>query len=89
MLLPLTSEILELAMRLISPDTFPESAAVDAIHIAAATAYGCDYLLTWNFKHINNAQIKRAIMKIVVTYGYEPTIICTPDELMGLERHSG
>jgi hypothetical protein len=28
-------------------------------------AQGADYLLTWNFKHINNAEMKSAITKVV------------------------
>jgi len=82
-LLPLTGEILDIARRLIDPGPYPKRAAADAIHIAAATAYGCDYLLTWNFKHINNAQIKREATRIIEEYGYRPTTICTPEELMG------
>jgi len=41
-LLPLTGEILDIARRLIDPGPYPKKAAADAIHIAAATAYGCD-----------------------------------------------
>ncbi len=82
-LLPLTEEVLGIAKRLINPGPFPRKAAADSIHIAAATAYGCDYLLTWNFKHINNAQIKREAARIIEQYGYQATTICTPDELMG------
>jgi hypothetical protein len=82
-LLPLTGEILVVAQRLVDPGPLPLKGATDAIHIAVATAYGCDYLLTWNFKHINNAQIKRKVTRIIEEYGYQPTTICTPDELMG------
>jgi hypothetical protein len=74
---------MEMATRLIEPGPFPRTTTADAIHVAAATAYGCDYLLTWNFKHINTAQIKRATMRVIEAYGYEPTIICTPDEFVG------
>lgn len=84
-LLPLSPEILELSRHLLRAGPFPEKAAADAIHIAAATVYGCDYLLTWNFKHINNAQIKREAIRIIEGYGYESTTICTPDELVGPE----
>jgi hypothetical protein len=82
-LLPLNDEILAISRRLLHPGPFPANAALDAIHIAAATVFGCEYLLTWNFKYINNAQIKRRATRIIEEYGYEPTTICTPDELMG------
>ncbi|MEO8592251.1 MAG: type II toxin-antitoxin system VapC family toxin [Candidatus Solibacter sp.] len=82
-LLPLTREILELARRLVDPGPLPKKAEADALHIAAATVYGCEFLLTWNFKHINNAQMKREATRIIEEYGYQPATICTPDELMG------
>jgi hypothetical protein len=81
--LALTGEILEIARRLVEPGPFPKRAASDAIHLAAATAFGCEYLLTWNFKHINNAQIKREATRIIEEYGYRAPTICTPEELMG------
>ncbi len=64
-LLPLTAPILYLASKLVDPRPFPKRADADAVHIAVATAYGCEYLLTWNFKHINNAQLKRAATRIM------------------------
>jgi hypothetical protein len=82
-LLPLTREILEVAKRLVYPGPFPRKAEADALHVAAATVYGCEFLLTWNFKHINNAQMKRDASRIIEEYGYQPATICTPEELMG------
>ena len=83
-LLPLAGEILEVAERLIgSAGPLPGKSADDAIHIAAATVYRCDFLLTRNFKHINNAFIRPEIERIIRSYGYQPPNICTADELMG------
>jgi len=56
---------------------------------SVATVYGCEYLLTWNFKHINNAQIKREATRIIERYGYQAPTICTPEELMGLDGAQG
>ena len=41
-----------------------------------------DYLLTWNCKHIANAAMRSQIEQIGYARGYEPVIICTPEELM-------
>jgi hypothetical protein len=60
----------------------PEKAAADALHIAIATVQGMDYLLTWNLKHIANATIRNTIADACRQRGYEPPIICTPEELM-------
>jgi len=87
--LDLNEEIMGLARQLLSPGAFPPKAETDAIHLAVATAYGCEYLLTWNFKHINNARIKRTANSIIRSYGYEPPTICTPDELTGPDTKQG
>lgn len=83
-LLEANPAILEIAKLLVRPTgPLPQKAGADALHIATATAYGCDFLLTWNFKHIANALVKRQIERILTEHGYEPPTICTPDELMG------
>ncbi len=81
--LPLTDEITAIATRLVAPGPFPKKAEPDAVHLATATVYGCEFLLTWNFTHINNARIKRAATRIIESYGYQATTVCSPDELMG------
>lgn len=83
-LLPPNQAILELAKRFLEPaGPMPKKAEADAIHVANASFYGCDFLLTWNFKHIANALIKRRVERILHQHGYESPTICTPDELMG------
>ena len=52
-------------------------------HIALAVVNGMDFLLTWNFAHINNARMKSDITRVVEAYGYECPVICTPEELAG------
>ena len=39
----------------------PDSAEIDAYHIAIATVNGMDYLLTWNCTHIANAAMRSDI----------------------------
>jgi predicted nucleic acid-binding protein len=85
-ILAVSSEILELAEDLITEGPIPRKAAGDAAHIAIATVYGCEYLLTWNCRHIANAELHRAIRRVVEQYGYEVPSLCTPEELMGEEQ---
>jgi predicted nucleic acid-binding protein len=82
-LLSVNQEAISLARALIERGPIPEKAAVDALHIAIATAHGMDYLLTWNCKHIANAEMQASVARICRGAGYEPPVICTPEELLG------
>jgi hypothetical protein len=82
-LLDLNQFVLDLAEQFLGRSNLPAKADVDAVHIAAATVHGMDYLLTWNCKHIANAQIQRKLAEISLDCGYELPILCTPYELLG------
>lgn len=82
-LLALNQAVQGLATQFLARSSLPVKAKVDAIHIAAATVHGMDYLLTWNCKHIANAQIQSKLAEISLDSGYVLPILCTPNELMG------
>jgi predicted nucleic acid-binding protein len=73
----------ELALSLISGGAIPKQKPEDALHIALAARDGVDYLLTWNFTHIHNAQMELCIRRIVEQFGYQCPVFCSPDELIG------
>ena len=82
-LLEVTDEAEALARDLIENGPLAAQAVGDALHIAVATVHGVDYLLTWNCRHIANAQMREAVASVCTKRGYEPPVICTPEELMG------
>ena len=82
-LLGLNLTVENLAKQFLTLSNLPPKAANDALHIALATVYGLDYLLTWNCKHIANAQIQKKLGQISQESGYSLPTICTPFELMG------
>jgi predicted nucleic acid-binding protein len=62
--LPLLDATLEtdlLAAALIAAKAIPETEPRDAFHISIAATNGVKYLLTWNFKHIANATLRKRI----------------------------
>ena len=81
-LLEVTQEARDLAAVLLRETQLPSKATADALHIATATVHGMDYLITWNCKHIANAVIFRSIERAYREHGYEPPVLCTPEELM-------
>ena len=80
-LLPTTQDALELAQTIMKQELIPAKATEDALHIALATTHGMDYLMTWNLRHIANAVTRGRIENLCRAKGYEPPIICTPEEL--------
>ena len=68
---------------ILASGVIPPRAVRDAAHIAVATVNEIDYLLTWNCKHLANAQIARRISLVCERLGRRMPIICTPEELMG------
>ena len=75
-------EVRKLAHELLSQKALPAQAAVDALHVAVAVVNGMDYLLTWNCTHIANAAVRSKIERVCRSLGYEPPVICTPEELL-------
>ncbi len=78
-----TEEAEILARALLVEHALPGAAGIDALHVAVATVHGMDMLLTWNLSHIANAETMPMVARVLRSQGYEPPLICTPDQLMG------
>lgn len=76
-----TEEVRVLGQELICRNALPANAEIDAYHVAIATVNGLEYMLTWNCTHIANAHTRSKIEATCRALGYEPPIICTPQEL--------
>lgn len=72
-----------IALNLVRRGLVPPQVAEDALHIAIAAAHGCDFILTWNFKHIANPMIQRRIASFLDEINLPLPFICTPEELLG------
>ena len=72
-----------LTQAIMAAGVLPPHLVRDAAHVAVAAVHTIDYLLTWNCKHLANAQIVRRIAVVCEKLGRKMPIICTPEELMG------
>jgi len=81
-LLDATQDAEVLARALVEAGAVPRHATDDAAHIAIAVTNGVDFLVTWSFRHIANAAMRARIEHVCRQVGYEPPVICTPNELM-------
>lgn len=83
-ILPITEPVVALSKVFIQERALPASALDDALHLAVAAIHGVDYLLTWNCRHLDNAETKPIMRSVCTMNGYISPEICTPQELMGV-----
>lgn len=76
------SVVESLAAQLLTTGIFPREMRADAVHLAAATVSNCDYLLTWNCRHLANGHIIRRLQRESARRSWRLPTICTPLELM-------
>jgi hypothetical protein len=72
-----------LARLFVERGVIPRKALEDAFHVAVATSQGMDFLLTWNCKHIANAEVIERLGAVCLELGYRMPTLCTPEQLMG------
>jgi hypothetical protein len=81
-LLPIPSPAVpDLAELLLARHALPAKARVDAYHVAVSAANSINYMLTWNCRHLANAELRERNAETCREFGYNPPIICTPPEL--------
>lgn len=76
-------DVSRLADLLIAEHLLPKKAVADARHVGVATVFGVNYLLTWNCRHIANAETLPGIYRTLREAGLEPSLIVTPEEFSG------
>lgn len=55
LLVPIIPEIAEIVRAYIQHKVMPDDPVGDALHLALASFHKCDFLLTWNCRHLANA----------------------------------
>jgi hypothetical protein len=59
-----------------------DRAGTSVITRRVAAVHGMEYLVTWNCRHIANAWMRPQIEEVIRDLGYEPPVLCTPEELL-------
>lgn len=77
-----TASILPIIRTYIEHCLMPQGAMGDAAHLALASFYQCDFLLTWNCRHLANANKFRHVEVINRGLGLCVPTITTPLELL-------
>jgi hypothetical protein len=66
----------------------PRDPAGDAAHLALASVYKCDYLLTWNCAHLANANKLGHIRRVNALLGLPVPQLVTPLEMIGEDNEN-
>lgn len=83
--LPLNDVISDLSKKYIEKLALPQKSFDDARHIATASYYHADALVSWNFKHIVNLRRIHLINSINLAEGFAGIEITSPREAIDYE----
>ena len=84
-LIDIEPEIVEIVQTYIQNQVMPNDPLGDALHLALAAYHKCDFLLTWNCRHLANANKFGHIRRVNVMLGLYVPALVTPLELMDNE----
>jgi len=82
----LTEEALQLADSYIAENVVGKTSREDCFHIALATIFKADVLVSWNFKHIVNVVRIRGYNAVNMKLGYQTIDIRSPKEFIIYEN---
>ena len=82
-LLDINEPIADIVATYITHHIMPNDPAGDALHLAIASFHKCDFLVTWNCRHLANANKFGHIRRINTLLGLYVPALVTPLELIG------
>jgi len=78
-LVNVVEDVEKLAQEFVSRGILKEKCLDDCKHIATAMMYECDYILSWNFKHIVNVRTIDGVREIALENGRKNIMIYSPE----------
>jgi len=81
--LQITEDVRQIVREYIDRKLMPADPSGDASHLAIASFYGCEFLATWNCKHLANANKFGAIARVNGKTALKVPALVTPLELIG------
>ncbi|MCR5387585.1 MAG: PIN domain-containing protein [Treponema sp.] len=72
----------KLASQIIDLGILTDKSHDDCLHIAIAVLEACNYIVSWNFKHLVNVKTINGIRAITNLKGFSPIDIITPEMLI-------
>jgi predicted nucleic acid-binding protein len=87
-ILRVTDAVIDAVEVYVERRVMPRDPAGDAAHLALASYYKCDYLLTWNCAHLANANKVGHIRRVNALLGLPVPQLVTPLEMIGEDNET-
>ena len=78
-LVNVTDEIVDFAEKIVDLGILKKRSFDDCQHRAAAVVSNCDFIMSWNFKHIVNFKMIDGIRILTTIAGYKNILIYSPE----------
>ena len=85
-LIEIDEEVRNYAAKLIEIGVFTEKHYFDCLHIASAVISECNYLISWNFRHIVRIKTVNGIRTVNAILGYRSIDIYAPNSFIEMEE---
>jgi hypothetical protein len=82
-LITVEEAVTDIVQAYIRHKVMPDDPVGDALHLALASYHKCDFLLTWNCRHLANANKFGHIRRVNTMLGLYVPLLVTPLELLG------
>lgn len=79
--LPVTKSATDLIDKLLERGLVPETKPGDAAHLAISTSHGIDYLLTWNYAHMANANVQDRLNSLCEGLDFVAPLMVSPESI--------
>ena len=87
-LLTIEADIAEIVEAYVRHRLMPAASGGDALHLALASYHKCDFLVTWNCRHLANANKFGHVRRVNTMLGLFVPALVTPLELLGDDNDS-
>lgn len=91
--LPYNSKIRDCVVELLDANAVPATKPGDATQLAFTIVHRIDYLLTWNYAHLANAQVQAGVERICNRHGWRVPLLVSPETIprvalgQSIQRH--
>jgi hypothetical protein len=79
-------EAADLAREYVSENVLSWKSLNDCLHIALSALSSCDYLVSWNFRHLVNVRTVEGVRKVNAIKHYKEIMIVSPNMFLKKEE---